>query len=455
MSRIFFISANMTVEPYPVYPLGMAVCSAALTGRGHSVRQFDWLASGQSEEKLTAAIKTFDPDFICLSLRNIDNNDSYTSAEEWYLDRYRRLVDIARQTGGVPIIVGGPGFSIMPGKILEYTGGDYGVRGEGEQALCQLIEMLEKGENAPSIMSPEAHLRGAGMVSPLYDKELVDYYLGESAVINIQTKRGCPFRCSYCTYPYIEGKVFRPRDPGAVVDDIQRIKRDFNARDFFFTDSVFNDSRGYHLELVEEIIRRGLDIRWGSFFTPRNSDSKELALMKRSGLYAVELGTDAGCDSTLEGLRKDFDFQQVMEFNDACVENEIPCCHFVIFGGPNECEATINESLANFEKLQHCVVLGFSGIRILPGTALRQRAIDEGLIEADDPLLKPKYYISPAIPYHWMNELLTEGFKGRRDRVFPPDDCKKKIAIVKNFGYKGILWDKLIRFPRKRCRKEI
>lgn len=451
MSRIFFISANSRVEPYPVYPLGMAVCSAALVEKGHQVLQFDYLVSGQSEEKLVSSLEQFAPDFVCLSMRNIDNIDSHTSDVEWYLDSYKRLVEVVHQCTRVPVIAGGPAFSIMPEKILAYIGADYGVRGEGERALCEMIGKLEKGESTERITSTaDAPLHGREMVSPLFEKELADYYINASSVIGLQTKRGCPYHCTYCTYPYIEGYEFRPRDPRAVVDDIEKMKRDFNAQDFFFTDSVFNDAQGYHLDLVEEIIRRQVNIRWAGFFTPRNSTPQELMMMKRSGLYAVELGTDAGCDRTLAGMGKEFTYDRVFYFNEACVENEIPCCHYVIFGGPNESEATIVESLANFEKLKYCVILGFSGIRIYPGTIIHQQTIADGLIEASDPLLKPKYYISPAIAYERMNRMLVEGFRGRRDRIFPPDECSSKIAIVKNFGFKGILWDRLIRFPGRR-----
>jgi hypothetical protein len=98
------------------------------------------------------------------------------------------------------------------------------------------------------------------------------------------------------------------------------------------------------------------------------------------------------------------------------------------------------------------VILGYSGIRIYPGTLIHQQTIAQGLIDASDPLLKPKYYISPDIAYDQMNRMLVEAFRGRRDRIFPPDECSSKIAIVKNFGFKGILWDNLIRFPGKRKR---
>jgi len=47
MKRVLLVSSNVTTEPYPVYPLGLAVISAALSEAGHQVEQFDFLASGE------------------------------------------------------------------------------------------------------------------------------------------------------------------------------------------------------------------------------------------------------------------------------------------------------------------------------------------------------------------------------------------------------------------------
>ena len=80
MKRVLLLSSNVTVEPYPVYPLGLAVIAAALAAAGHVVEQFDFLASGTSEAELAARIAAFAPDYLCLSLRNLDNCDSLSAS---------------------------------------------------------------------------------------------------------------------------------------------------------------------------------------------------------------------------------------------------------------------------------------------------------------------------------------------------------------------------------------
>ena len=447
MSRIFLLSCNVTTEPYPVYPLGMAVVASALQGAGHQVRQFDYLASGRSEEKLREALRVFAPDFVCLSLRNIDNVDSFASERAWYLGLARAQVALIREVTEAPLIVGGPAFSIMPGEILSYIGADFGVAGEGEKAVCDLIEALGRGEEPPRITTgSSALLRGEQMVSPLYDQELIDFYVGESGMVNLQTKRGCPHNCSYCTYPALEGNLFRAREPIAVVDDIERIQRDHGAASFFFTDSVFNDAAGHYLLVAEELIRRGTRIRWCGFFRPQGLGRSEISLLKASGLYAVELGTDASSDTTLRGLNKGFTFADVLAVNEACVAEELPCSHFIMFGGPGETLETVDEGLANIARLEHAVVFAFSGIRILPGTDLHAQAVREGVLEASAPLLMPSYYFSPGLDPEAMNARILASFQGRRDRIFPPSDGQEKMAVMHRFGYRGILWDKLISY---------
>ncbi|MBN2872373.1 MAG: lipid biosynthesis B12-binding/radical SAM protein, partial [Halothiobacillaceae bacterium] len=384
MSRVFLLSANVTCEPYPVYPLGMAVIAGALDRAGHQLRQFDFLVAGQSEETLRAALVEFSPEYVCLSLRNIDNVDSFDGEDGWYLARSRGLVEVVRQTTAAPLIVGGPAFSIMPEAILAYLGADFGVIGEGERVLVQLLDDLANDRRTAQLLSETGPgLAGEQMAAPLLAPELVEFYRDQTGMANLQTKRGCPFSCAYCTYPGLEGKHFRCRPPQAVVDDIERMQREHGIESLFFTDSIFNDPAGHYLSVAEEILRRGVQLRWSAFFRPQGLGRPELALLKQAGLYALELGTDAASDATLAGLAKGFGFAEVEAVNRACVAEELPCAHFVIFGGPGETAASVAEGLANLARLEKTVVFAFSGIRLLSKSPLHAQAIREGLVAAD------------------------------------------------------------------------
>lgn len=62
--------------------------------------------------------------------------------------------------------------------------------------------------------------------------------------------------------------------------------------------------------------------------------------------------------------------------------------------------------------------------------------------------MKPVYYFSPKVNQRWMEEKLEQDFTGKKTRVFPPSEGLKRITVMKDFGYRGLLWDKLVRFPK-------
>jgi lipid biosynthesis B12-binding/radical SAM protein len=450
MSKILLISVNTEKDPYPVYPIGMAMVAGALESEGHEVTQFDMLASAGSGQKLENIIRSFNPDFIGCSLRNIDNVDSFSSEDHWYLGKTRELIGRIRGLCKAQIIVGGSAFSIMPENILSFIGADYGIVGSGARAACELIQRLEKGQ------PPEKLLAGATLskeaspeIPPAFDGEMMSFYTAEGGVPGVPTKYGCVHSCNYCTYPALEGSRIRVREPEAVIADMERMHRDHDIRTVFFTDSVFNDISGHYLKLVEALARRALPMSWCAFFRPNKIDRDELKLMKRSGLYAVELGSDAATDTTLAAQGKGFLFDDVVDFHETTRAEQIPCAHYIMFGGPEESAETITTGLAQLEKLKNAVIFAFAGIRILPGTGLQQIAISEGIIKPDDPLLRPTYYFSPKVHREEMAAAIETAFNRHRSWIFPPSKSQAKMEIMRKFGYRGVLWDMLVSFPGK------
>jgi len=453
MSRVFLLSANTMTEPYPVYPLGMAIVASALVSAGHHVRQFDLLNEDRSYARLHRAIQEFNPDFVGISMRNIDNVDSFSSEESWTLAADRAVIKKIKEATGAPVVLGGSAFSIMPEEILEFVEADYGIVGDGGILFTHWIERFEQGQKSP-LISRENHPLDMGdmTVHPLWSEPIIKYYNENSKVIGLPTKRGCPHHCAYCTYPVLEGSKFRHREPGSVIEDIRQLQQDYHIGNIFFTDSVFNDTEETYLEMVEELLRSEIRITWSAFFRPAGIKNKHLRLLKRSGLYAVEAGTDAASDATLAGLKKDFRFDEVIHFNEACLQEEIPCIHYIMFGGPGETKETLKEGLGNIDLLKNCVVLAFSGVRIFPGTLLHKKAIKDGIVHGKDSLLKPVFYFSPEIEPKAMNSILEETFRHKRQRIFPPSAGRERLKILSRFGYRGPLWDKLISFNKTRLR---
>ena len=210
----------------PVYPLALAQLAGALREAGHTVHLFDVIV--HELDSLPEVLRQTQPDVIGVSLRNIDNTNA--SEPRDYFDEYRRLIQQLRIHSSAPIVIGGSAFSLFPRQLMEMLQPDFGIVGPGETTLCQLLEVLDSGniENIPNLLTT-----GTESISPIssvpaltamcHDDDLVDFYWQNGGMIGIQTKRGCPKNCSYCTYPLLEGTTVSWADPGSVVDDMERL----------------------------------------------------------------------------------------------------------------------------------------------------------------------------------------------------------------------------------------
>ncbi|MDD2703424.1 MAG: lipid biosynthesis B12-binding/radical SAM protein, partial [Candidatus Omnitrophica bacterium] len=454
--KILLISANTAATPYPVYPLGMSVVAGALARAGHEVRQIDFLREGRSPESLKKTAAEFKPDFIGISVRNIDNVNC--ANEQRYIDVVRDIVGVFKSSAdAVPVVLGGTGFSVMPEEILAATGADYGIAGEGEESVVEFARGLASGKlPAERIFRARNKLPGMSIEPALYDPRIMKFYQASGNMANVQTKRGCVYKCVYCTYPGLEGELIRARSASAVVDDIRRLIEEHGIRYLFFTDSVFNDDEGHYIRVLEEMRRRRVSVPWTAFFKPDGLKEETVALMKEIGLKAAEIGADAATDTTLKGLGKPFRFADIAAANDIFVRNGVATAQYYMFGGPAETEDTVLEGIRNILSLSKTVSFVFMGIRILPGTALEKIAISEGLLKAGAPLLEPVYYISPVIGRIWLERILRESFDTARSVVFPPDKYESTLQFLHKLGYAGSLWEMLLdekkSFRRSRAR---
>lgn len=450
--KVFLISSNIASTPYSVYPLGLSMVAAALKNAGHSVEQFDFLACGRSFTALQTALKNFSPDIVGISIRNIDNVNLLN--EQRYIDAVGEIIYQVRQVSPAKIVLGGSGFSIMPELILKRIGADYGVLGEGEAAMVELAGQAGRGQWPPEkIIHSRLKLSQNQIPSASYDKGIMSFYLQSGNVANLQTKRGCVHKCVYCSYPVLEGDTIRARQPKAVADDIQNLIGDYGAKYIFFTDSVFNDPQGNYLEILAEMKKRQINIPWTAFFTPQGLDDAAVALMQETGLKAAEIGADACSDTTLKKLGKSFNFKDIYECNALFAKHNIATAHYFMFGCPGETQATVMEGIDNIKNIPKTASFIFMGIRILPGTPLEEIALKEGVIKPGQDLLEPVYYIAPGLDRKWLEETLTQAFKGIRNCVFPPDALDSSLAFLHKLGYSGSLWEMLIPGNAKRNRK--
>jgi radical SAM superfamily enzyme YgiQ (UPF0313 family) len=231
-----------------------------------------------------------------------------------------------------------------------------------------------------------------------------------------------------------------------VCDEIEQII-DSGAPYFFIVDSGFNSSNEHVAGICEEIIRRGLTIKWGCYLRPKGVTESLLQLASRAGLTHIELGSDSFTDSVLESYGKNFTFSDIMHSSECARKAEIHYAHFLIFGGPGETEDTINESFKNSLQIKKSIFFPFASMRLYPGTPLFQCALQEGTVSKGEDLLRPYYYMNP----HISQEKATEMIAGFSKQSVNWISCEKSVQsqmsmnILRKQNVTGPLWDLLIK----------
>src|SRR5215470_6840963 len=141
--RVLLISANTEQLPDPVFPLGAAYMATVAEQHGHTVATYDCCFASDARAGLAAALSDFAPDAVGISLRNLDSS-AYPQTTS-YVPDYRSLVETVRGATPAPIVLGGAGFTVMPGTLMRWLGADVGVVGEGELAFPWVLERLAAG----------------------------------------------------------------------------------------------------------------------------------------------------------------------------------------------------------------------------------------------------------------------------------------------------------------------
>lgn len=444
--KILLISANQCQEPYPVYPLGLAYLKAFLLRHLEDADVEIVDMNLMDEPGLRLKIKEYDPDYIGVSFRNVDGANSLV--QKSFFSGYKRVVDVVRDVSHAPLIIGGPAFSIFPEFFMRELDADYGIKGEGEASLCRLIEALHSRKPVSGI--PALYDRGGkcgGGVSYIdspaasYEGYLTEYYWKASGMLNIQTKRGCPYSCIYCTYPLIDGCKVRTMDIGMIVDTILRAKRDYGVNYWFFTDSVFNIRDDYNMALAQALIDNHVDISWGAYFSPLGLTEEKMALFKASGLSHMEFGTESFCDRTLAAYGKAFGFDEVLKASGLALKYNVYYAHFLILGGYGETHMQLEQTIENSRYLRHTVIFPYVGMRIYPGTWLHEHLVAQGLCLSTDDLVEPAFYVAEDFDLEYAKAAACATGKAWFFPDTPQDRLVETLRLKKN--KKGPLWEYL------------
>ncbi len=253
MIKTLLINANRFKQPWPVIPFGVS-CVAAAIDRESEVRVLDLCFSKNCAKNIRETVTEFKPDVIGISIRNIDNSAGYNTL--FLLDEIKEeIIGPCKREFKGPIVIGGPAVGISGREMLEFFDLEYAVRGEGEACMAEFVRRMENNESLEGL--PGLIIRKNGKIiqdpPPFYVEDLnslpfskphnyIDLrpYRRFDSPLQIQTKRGCALKCTYCVYNTIEGHNGRFRSPELIAQEIEELVKETGINHIEFTDSTFN-----------------------------------------------------------------------------------------------------------------------------------------------------------------------------------------------------------------------
>lgn len=399
-----------------VIPMGACYIAAVLRERGHEV--WVWNADFDSEYKhisegsssievkkmsshvssylnrlnnlehpiwleVESVIRRLKPDLVGIT--------SYTaSAKSVY-----NVAAITKQINQeIKVVVGGPHSTVMPDEMINNSNIDFVVIGEGETTMAELLDDLDNSVKHKQIKGLYFKLNNEIFRNPgrdIYEDVNMLPFPAKDSVLGwkrlppisfqvIYSSRGCPFKCIYCGSHRTHGRKLRLRDPINIVDEIEYTRRNFSTYNFFFCDDTFTANVSHAEAIVDEIMKRKLDITWSCQTRPENITDALARKMKESGCQRVSIGVETGSDRIRKLIKKGNTNEQIREGVKKLRKAGLGIVGFFMFGFPTETKEDMEDTVRFMKELDpevvHCNIVTPD-----PGTELMEAMIQKGIID--------------------------------------------------------------------------
>lgn len=372
--------------------LGMLVLAAVARQRGYRVHLIDAKQAGASVDDVSRQIVGLQPDYLGISATTISVTNGARIAE-----RVKALCP------NVVTVLGGAHVSAIPERTLEaFPGIDFGIVGEGETSLFELLARLEDGRPVDGV--PGLAYRRDGRVQanprapyiddldalPLPGWDLLAdfphrfqpslFSYPRTPVATLITSRGCPFSCSFCDRS-TSGKKGRMHS----VDYVVRMCRHLaglGVRHIIFVDDLFTVRRQRVVDLCHAFLDEGFTFSWSCNSHPNLLDLDTMKLMHRAGCWQIAYGIESGSQRILDVVKHEVRIPRMRETLRMTRAAGIRAKGYVMIGHPTEGLDSLAET-AEFLKVVELDLCQITKFTPYPGTPAYPTIREHGSFDED------------------------------------------------------------------------
>ncbi|MDH4272349.1 MAG: B12-binding domain-containing radical SAM protein, partial [Candidatus Aminicenantes bacterium] len=313
------------------------------------------------------------------------------------------IADRVREKG-VPVVMGGPHVTFMADEALEHA--DFVIRGEGEQTLMAFIEAWEKGggfsdipnlsyrENEQIIHNPlRPFIKDLDQI-PFPDLSLLKSTkkgISGLSSIPVQTSRGCPFDCSFCSVTGMFGKKYRFRSTENIIEELRHYNERKNL--IFFYDDNFTADRKRAKNLLEAMIRENFKFKWTTQVRADVAKDLELVrLMKKSGCHTLYIGFESVNPESLKAMKKRQTVEEIAEAIKILRRHRIGIHGMFVYGFDEDDWKTVKQTV-KFAKKSKLNSTQFLILTPLPGSEFFDKVRCENRIQFQDWALYDAHHV--------------------------------------------------------------
>jgi len=375
------------------YPKWLAYATGLLE-KEYLVKLVDAPASKLHTVDIINDVKQFQPDLVVVetNFSSLGNDIGVTQK--------------IKEACGATTVMVGPPVARFPEKILGDEGVDILALYEYDFTLLDVAKTVEQGlplknvhgisykENGQIVHNPireyttSEDLDRIPFVSSVYKRHLniKDYYLSQTLYPEVQifTGRGCPFHCTFCSWPEnLMGRKYRSRTADNIVDEFEYICQDLpEVKEIFIEDDTFTVNKSLVIDVCRKIKERKLDIIW-SCNARATLDYSTLQEMKSAGCRLLIVGYESGNDEILKTIRKGVDTQQMRAFTKDAKRAGLLIHGDFIIGLPGETHETAQKTFDYIKEIKPDI-LQVAVATPIPGTIFYDSVKKDGYLLIDD-----------------------------------------------------------------------
>jgi radical SAM superfamily enzyme YgiQ (UPF0313 family) len=281
------------------------------------------------------------------------------------------------------LIAGGPHITLDGLNFLrEHAIFDFGVAGEGEAKMADLLQMIETSKEFESVpglfyrQGQETVFSGnPERIADLDDLPYPDYNTFDSVrngrIYNypLVTSRGCPYLCTYCCVKGVMGRKWIARSVDNVICELKHAKEFYKIECFNIQDDNFSMNLKRAKAFCDSLLDEKLILKWScpNGIRADRLDDELMKKMRASGCFAVAMGIESGVEEEFRAIKKGEDLSDIVEAVELARRNKIQVFGNFIIGLPNSTLETIRKSVIFARKLhlESCI---FNLFVPFPGT---------------------------------------------------------------------------------------